>query len=234
MTKRAVAISHVCFEDAGTLADALAERGIELAYLQAGVDDLSQANGADILVVLGGPIGVYEVDRYPFLRDEFAAVEKAIARGKPILGICLGAQVLAAVLGARVYPGREKEMGWGLLGLTPDGRKSPLAVLEENKFWVLHWHGDTFDLPRGAAWLAETAIAPNQAFSYAGGKVLALQFHAEQHAKGLERWLIGHATELAGAGVNLAKFRADTERLGPGLERASRKLFDRWLDQVGG
>ena len=123
--------------------------------------------------------------------------------------------------------------GLGLLGLTPDGRKSPLAALEENKFWVLHWHGDTFDLPRGATWLAETAIAPNQAFSYAGGKVLALQFHAEQHAKGLERWLIGHAAELAGAGVNLAKFRADTERLGPGLERASRKLFDRWLDQVG-
>ena len=233
MTRKAVAISHVCFEDAGTLEDALAARDIELAYLQAGVDDLSPAGAADLLIVLGGPIGVYEVDRYPFLKDEFAVVEKAIARGRPIVGICLGAQVLAAVLGARVYPGREKEMGWGLLGLTPQGRKSPLVALEENKFWVLHWHGDTFDLPRGATWLAETAIAPNQAFSYDGGKVLALQFHVEQHARGLERWLIGHAAELAAAGVNLAKFRSDTGRLGPGLERASRKMFDLWLDQAG-
>ena len=83
MTKKAVAISHVCFEDAGTLADALGARGVELTYLQAGVDDLAHARDADILIVLGGPIGVYEVDRYPFLRDEFAAVERAMARGKP-------------------------------------------------------------------------------------------------------------------------------------------------------
>jgi GMP synthase (glutamine-hydrolysing) len=233
MTKKAVAISHVSFEDAGTLEDALKGRGIELSYLQAGVDDLSPAKDADILVVLGAPIGVYEVDRYPFLKGEFAVIEKAIAKGKPIIGICLGSQALAAVLGARVYPGREKEIGWGLLGLTPDGRKSPLAALEENKFRVLHWHGDTFDLPRGATWLAETAITPNQAFSYNNGKVLALQFHVEQHTKGMERWFIGHTLELTTSGVDINKLRADTERLGPGMEKASRKVFDLWLDKAG-
>jgi GMP synthase (glutamine-hydrolysing) len=233
MTKTAIAISHVSFEDAGTLEDALAARGIALTYLQAGVDDLSPAADADILVVLGAPIGVYEVDRYPFLRSEFAVVERAVARGKPIVGICLGAQVLAAVLGARVYPAREKEIGWGLLGLTPDGRKSPLSALADNKLWVLHWHGDTFDLPRGATWLAETAGVPNQAFSYNRGRVLALQFHAEQHAAGMERWLIGHTLELTSNGINLGKLRADTQRLGPGLEKASRKMFDLWLDQAG-
>lgn len=233
MTKKAIAISHVSFEDAGTLEDALAARGIGLTYLQAGVDDLSPATDADILVVLGAPIGVYEVDRYPFLRNEFAVVERVVARGTPIVGICLGAQVLAAVLGARVYPAREKEIGWGLLGLTPDGRKSPLSALAENKHWVLHWHGDTFDLPRGATWLAETAVAPNQAFSYNRGRVLALQFHAEQHSAGMERWLIGHTLELTSNGINLGKLRADTQRLGPGLEKASRKMFDLWLDQAG-
>jgi GMP synthase (glutamine-hydrolysing) len=231
--KRAIAISHVAFEDAGTLEDALAARGIELGYLQAGVDDLAPAAAADLVVVLGAPIGVYEVDRYPFLRDEFAVVERAVARGAPIVGICLGAQVLAAVLGARVYPAREKEMGWGLLGLTPDGRKSPLGALAENKLWVLHWHGDTFDLPRGATWLAETAGVPNQAFSYNRGRVLALQFHAEQHTSGMERWLIGHALQLRAEDINLGKLRADTQRLGPGLEKASRRMFDLWLDEVG-
>lgn len=231
--KHAIAISHVCFEDAGTLQDAITARGLQFRYLQAGVDDLSQARDADILVLLGGPIGVYEVDRYPFLRQEFAVIEAALARGKPVVGICLGAQLIAAVLGARVYPAREKEIGWGLIGLTPDGRKSPLAALSDNKCRVLHWHGDTFDLPAGAAWLAETAIAPYQAFSTNRGKVLALQFHVEQHTKGMERWLIGHTLELTTSGIDLHKLRADTQRYGPGLEQASRKLFDAWLDQVG-
>ena len=98
---------------------------------------------------------------------------------------------------------------------------------------MLHWHGDTFDLPRGSTWLAETAITPHQAFSYNNGKVLALQFHVEQHTKGMERWLIGHTLELATAGVDLHKLRADTERLGPSMEKAGRTMFDMWLDRVG-
>src|SRR6476661_7895121 len=98
--KTAIAISHVCFEDAGTLEDAITARGLSFRYLQAGVDDLSPAKDADILVVLGAPIGVYEVDRYPFLKQDFAVIEAALARGKPIIGICLGSQLLAAGLGA--------------------------------------------------------------------------------------------------------------------------------------
>ncbi len=229
--RNAIAIRHVAFEDVGTLADVLAAREIALRYLEAGVDDLAPAKDADLLIVLGGPIGIYEVDRYPFLKQEFAVIEAALKRKLPLIGICLGAQAIASALGARVYPGREKEIGWGLISLSVAGRASPLAALSESKFRVVHWHGDTFDLPSGATLLAETAITPNQAFAY-GPKVLALQFHVEPRARELERWLIGHTMELAAAGIDLAKLRADTSRLGPGLERASVKLFNQWLDQA--
>src|SRR3990170_94676 len=146
--KHAIAIRHVAFEDAGTLEDVLEGRGIELRYLEAGIDDLTPAKDADLLVVLGGPIGIYEVERYPFLKGELATIEAAVAKGTPVVGICLGAQALAAVLAARVYPNSRKELGWGPLTLTKDGAESPLGAL--SGFDVLHWHGDTFDLPAGA------------------------------------------------------------------------------------
>jgi GMP synthase (glutamine-hydrolysing) len=230
--KNAIAIRHVSFEDAGILEDVLAARGVGLRYLDAGVDDLAPAKDADILIVLGGPIGVTEFVRYPFLRDEFAVIEHTLRRKVPLIGICLGAQAIAAALGARVYKGRGKEIGWGLISLTAAGRDSPLAALAENKMRVLHWHGDTFDMPSGAKHLAETAITPNQAFSY-GPKVLALQFHVEPRARHIERWLIGHTSDLRSAGINLAQLRADTKTYGEGLERAGTKLFSDWLDKAG-
>ena len=230
--KNAVAIRHVAFEDAGTLADILADRGIGLTYVEAGVDDLDTAKDAELLIVLGGPIGVYEVDRYPFLKEEFAVIEAVLKRGTPTIGICLGAQAIAAVLGARVYPNREKEIGWGLIGLTPEGRETALTALSECKFRVLHWHGDTFDLPPGAVRLAESAVSPNQAFAY-GPKVLALQFHVELHPRDMERWLIGHTAELTAAGIDVNKMRADTATYGAVIERAGRQMFSDWLDSAG-
>jgi GMP synthase (glutamine-hydrolysing) len=227
--RNAVAIRHVAFEDAGILADVLAGRGIKLSHLDAGVDDLAPAKDADLLLVLGGPIGIYEFDRYPFLKHELAAIEAAMRRGTPVIGICLGAQALAAVLAARVYPGKRKELGWAPFTLTEDGASSPLGALAGLP--VLHWHGDIFDLPAGATRLASTEITPNQAFAY-GLKVLALQFHVELLAKDLERWLIGHTVELANAKVDLARLRADTARLAPAVNDAAKRLFDAWLDGV--
>jgi GMP synthase (glutamine-hydrolysing) len=227
--KNAVAIYHVAFEDAGTLGPVLEERGIGLQYLQAGVEDLSPALDADLLVVLGGPIGIYEIERYPFLKDELNTIEAAVKKGTPVVGICLGAQALAAVLAARVYPGVQPELGWDELTLTEEGKVSPLGVLEGLR--VLNWHGDTFDLPSGATRLASTPLTPNQAFSY-GPKVLALQFHVELPERDMERWLIGHTLELAKNNVNLAEMRCATARYAPPTNEASRTLFNTWFDNL--
>jgi len=223
----AIAIRHVAFEDAGTLEPVLKERGVGLRYLEAGIDDLTPGKDTDLLVVLGGPIGIYEVDRYPFLKHELSVIEAAVKKGVPVIGICLGCQALAAVLAARVYPTRAKELGWDRMTLTEEGKASPLGVIDGVP--VLNWHGDTFDLPAGATRLASTAITPNQAFTY-GPKVLALQFHVELPERDLEKWLIGHTLELASSKVDLGKMRADTARYAPAANAASRPVFNDWLD----
>ena len=218
---------HVAFEDLGILEPLLRRRGFDVAYLEAGIDTLGPALRADLLIVLGGPIGVYETGKYPFVADEIRLIERRLTRGRPVLGICLGAQMIAAALGARVYPAGVKELGWFSIALTEAGRRSCLKYLAPPRR-VLHWHGDTFDLPDGATLLASTKPVANQAFAVPGA--LALQFHAEVDARGVERWLIGHTCEISGTkGVSVPGLRAATRRYAPGLMPAGRKLFDRWL-----
>jgi len=230
--RTAVVVRHVAFEDLGNLEPCLREKGYEIAYLEAGTDPLGEAaDRADILVVLGGPVGAYETDAYPFLRDETALLATRLGAGRPTLGICLGAQLMAQALGARVRPGPVKEIGWSALRLTQAGRRSPLAALEEVP--VLHWHGDTFDIPTGARHLASTPAYENQAFSL-GPNILALQFHPEARARSLERWYIGHACELSGAGVPVATLRAEAARHDALLQRAAHRLWKDWLAALDG
>src|SRR6185436_5058732 len=132
-------------------------------------------------------------------------LEDRLSRRRPTLGICLGAQLIARVLGARVYPARAKEIGWHPLQLTSAGEASPLSHLRATSGQVLHWHGDTFDLPAGAAHLASTEVCPHQAFSI--DAALALQFHLEVDVHRIERWLIGHVCELGVNGVDVAQLR---------------------------
>jgi GMP synthase (glutamine-hydrolysing) len=228
--KRAIAVRHVAFEDLGALAPVLAVRGYQTVYLDGGVDDLKRVglDAGDLLVVLGGPIGAYEEHIYPFLRDELHLIETALRRKIPTLGICLGAQLLAKALGARVYPGGAKEIGIAPIKLTPDGLQSCLRHLTDDRL-VLHWHGDTFDLPQHATLLASTSVAPNQAFAV-GSQVLGLQFHLEAEAAGFERWLIGHAGELAGACVDIVVLRDRAQRLLPAISISGGSVLSAWLD----
>jgi GMP synthase (glutamine-hydrolysing) len=230
----ALAIRHVPFEDLGSFAPALRERGFAVAYRDAGLDDLGARDlvDADLLIVLGGPIGVYETKEYPFLRGEIAVVERRLKMGRPVLGLCLGAQIMAKALGARVYPGKRKELGWSPLALTEAGQKSALAALGPRTA-VLHWHGDTFDLPRGAERLASTPLYANQAFAWSS-HALALQFHIETTEHGLERWFIGHALEIATTrSVKLDTLRRETRRLGPRLSERGPRVLNVWLDGLG-
>jgi GMP synthase (glutamine-hydrolysing) len=229
-----VAIRHVPFEDLDGFAAPLVARGYTIAYREAPVDDLSAPDlfDADLLVVLGGPIGAYEDALYPFLNGELALIERRLRQGRPVFGICLGAQLMARALGARVYPGK-KELGWAPLQLTEAGQRSPLRFIEPATR-VLHWHGDTFDLPAGAAHLAATAQNPHQAFSI-GRHALGLQFHIEATAQGLERWYVGHALEIATTpGISLANLRAEAAQAAPVLERPAQSVLASWLRGIEG
>jgi GMP synthase (glutamine-hydrolysing) len=230
--KTAVAIRHVHFEDLGAFESLLAERGYAIHYCDAGMDDLqaTELRTCDLLFILGAPIGAYEEDKYPFLHQELSLIENRLAAGRPMAGICLGAQLLARALGSRVYPGPAKEIGWAPLTLTEAGRLSGIRHLEGVP--VLHWHGDTFDLPAGATRLASTPICQNQAFTH-GPNTIAFQFHSEVTTKHFERWLIGHCAEIASvAGLSVTALRADTERFAPEAARRGQLCLSEWLAGV--
>ncbi len=230
--RRAAVIRHIAFEDLGSFARPLSERGWHIQYLDAGVDPLEEAADADLLVVLGGPIGAGDERQYPFLTDEVRLIARRLNAGRATLGICLGAQLMARALGARVYGAARKEIGWGPLSLTEAGAASPLATLAPHRTSVLHWHGDTFYLPRGALHLASTAVCENQAFGW-GERALALQFHPEATGAGLERWFIGHTLEIETTpDISVARLRDATRRFAPALESQGPAFFRRWLEQV--
>ncbi|MGK2741379.1 glutamine amidotransferase [Tepidicaulis sp. LMO-SS28] len=235
MSRTALALTHVAFEDAGLLAPVLAERGIALIYADVPVTALDTLDviSPDLLIVLGGPIGVYEEEDYPWLKTETALIAQRLAAQKPTLGICLGAQLMAKALGAKVGPGKAKEIGWAPLALTEAGKASPLKHVDGAKTPVLHWHGDTFDLPDGAARLASTEICETQAFAI-GTHALGLQFHLEAYGQALERWFVGHTAEIgATPGVSVAGLRTDTREFSDGLERQGRLALNEWLERAG-
>ncbi|MEZ5890292.1 MAG: glutamine amidotransferase [Xanthobacteraceae bacterium] len=227
-----VAIRHLAFEDLGLLAPLLAERGFSLRYLEAGIDDIDAATlvAPDLVVVLGGPIGVYEEGLYPFLRGEVAAIHARMDAAKPTLGVCLGAQLMAKALGARVAPGPQKEIGWAPLALTEAGRASVLGAFQTTP--VLHWHGDNFELPANAIRLASTSACPNQAFA-SGTNLLGLQFHIEVDPARIEQWLIGHTVELAKAGIDPRELRRQAATLGRATAGKGKAALAAWLDGAG-
>lgn len=230
--KTALALRHVAFEDLGLLEPLLQERGYAVRYHDAGVGRLPDGAGAapDLLVVLGGPIGAFDESDYPFLTDTLALLQHRLARRQPMLGICLGAQLMARALGAGVAAMGHKEIGFGPLALTPAGQHSVLAPLGTG-VPVLHWHGDQFEVPVGATRLAGTVLCPHQAFAV-GAHALALQFHLEADLARIEQWLVGHACELAAASITPQALRAGAQAHGVALAQAARAVFGAWLDGI--
>ena len=234
-------IRHLAFEDLASFTAILQVNGYQLNYIEAAdlvsaPDELSMldALSEDLLVILGGPISVNDGAMFPFIDSEIALLKQRIAADKPTLGICLGAQLIARALGAAVYPGAEKEIGWYPLQLTAAGEQSALRYLGAAHCNMLHWHGETFDLPAGSVLLASSEKYTNQAFSY-GKNVLALQFHPEITQRSMEKWFIGHITEIMQTdSVSVERLRQDTHRFANQLEVQGELFFNSWFNRVVG
>jgi GMP synthase (glutamine-hydrolysing) len=230
MTKIAHVIRHITYEDLGSFESVLLDYGYKIKYFDAGYDDFLQLNNnpADLLVVMGGPIGVYEDADFPFIRDELSVLRHRLALRLPILAVCLGAQMLATALGAKVKMNTRPELGWAKVKILPHPEHTYFQHFENIE--VLHWHQDTFDLPDKAILHASTNICKNQAFTV-GNNILGLQFHPEVNARDMERWFIGNAHELDGINnITLQSLRMQTKQYAPALEKATKKFLAAWLN----
>lgn len=204
-------VKNVFSEGPGTIEDFLRQRAVSYRVLELhGGDDHPPVESYTHLVVLGGPMAVYEMNKYPYLVREATLIEQAIKAGKRVLGVCLGAQMAAHALGARVYPGRQKEIGWFDVNITDEGMNDPcvreLAVDGRKTARVFQWHGDTFDLPSGAVRLASSPLYSNQAFRWSD-RVYAFQFHIEV-TPGIVRQWIEHEQ-----GIDAAAINSESERI---------------------
>ena len=187
---RALVLQHVPVEGPGTLASYLNARGwtLETVALYEGAHLPEDAKEYQAVIVMGGPMGVYDEAEYPFLSDEHQFLMRVLAQGVPLLGICLGSQLLAKALGARVYRNPYKEIGWYTVDLTLAGTTDPLFTCLTSPVPVFQWHGDAFDLPAGAAPLATSSRCPHQAFRY-GDRVYGLLFHLELTPTVIQSWI---------------------------------------------
>ncbi|MFB2586418.1 glutamine amidotransferase-related protein [Herbiconiux liukaitaii] len=188
---------------------------------------LERAAGADLVIVLGSTAGVYETDRHAFIEPEIAFVRQRIAAERPTLGVCFGAQLIAAALGGEVQPGRAPEVGYRLVTPTGAGLASPVRHVAGTP--MAQWHGDTFELPAAATLLASSEAYENQAFGI-GGWLLAVQFHPELTDAMHEQWVVSDAAYLERHGIDPATLRTERAQHGAALQEASARLLGEYLD----
>lgn len=226
--KRALVLRHVDHEGIAGYREPIEAAGYAIervAAHHAGCAKLDTMS-PDLLVVMGGPMGVYDTDCFPWLADEIAVIRRRLAADRPTLGVCLGSQMIAAALGAEVRKGPAREIGFAPLALTEAGIASPLRHLAGVD--VLHWHGDTFEVPDGTDLLATTPLYA-QAFAR-GRNMLALQFHAEMgEDERFENWLASDGDQIAEVGKSPEELRAEYALLGPRAVEAGRAMIADWL-----
>ncbi len=235
MAEQIYVFQHIGCEDLGTFAAVLARRGFGADYVRLFAGDRipGDVENARALIFLGGPMSVNDEARSGYLAEEKAVIRAALAKPMPILGVCLGAQLLAAGAGAPVYPGTHPEIGWEAVSLTEDGRRDPVLCGLGDLRAVFHWHGETFDLPAGAVPLASSAFTKHQAFRL-GRSAYGLQFHLEVDAAMIESWVGAYPGDL-GSDPDAAARRiaSDTSRYVDALRPAAAQAMDRFLDAIG-
>ena len=226
-----IALQHVPCEGVGTIGEVLRGRGVHIRVVCVHHGDRvpSGLDGARGLVVMGGPMGVYEVDRFPHLRDELRLIERALHAGVPVLGVCLGSQLLAAALGARVYAAGQSEIGWYDVRLHTVARADAMWKDVEETFSALHWHGDIFDLPPQGVSLARSEMTEHQAFRW-GERAYGLLFHLEVSRPHVEAMVRTFHDEIGPARARSILDGIDLY-IGP-LERLGSLVFDRWADLI--
>jgi GMP synthase (glutamine-hydrolysing) len=222
-------IQHGETDKPGLLAETLARSGVgfEVAHPYLGEplpDSLAAFSG---LAVGGGAQGAYEADKYPYLNRECDLIREAAHAGKPVLGLCLGAQLMAAALGAPVRPGPRREIGFFPITLDPIAKYDPLLCDLPTDFVATHWHGDVFDLPAAGMRLASSALTPNQLFRYGCG-LYGLQFHLEMTPEIFEEMLVGSDDYLLAAGADPDQLRQEAWKFLPPLRETADKVFSRW------
>ncbi len=225
---KVLVFQHVAREILGTLNPLLKEHRFRVRYInfERHPDIKPSIEKYGGLIVLGGQMGVYEADKYTHIKVEMELIEQALKKNIPILGICLGAQILAHVLGAEVRKHTEKETGWCAVHLTADGVSDPLMNHFGQAETVFQMHGDTFDIPKSAVHLAKSKVCPSQAFRY-GEKVYGLQFHLEVDEPMIHRWL-KHPDDSAG--ISPGPILAATDKYMGRAQELSHNFFSKFID----
>ncbi len=223
-------LQHVAFEGLGSMEAELLSLGHQLSCTRLFANDALPAQGDfDALIIMGGPMGVYDEATLPWLASEKQFIKQTVLAGKRVLGICLGSQLLAEVLGGHVFKNAYKEIGWWPVTRRPDCAGSALAAAFPDEAEVFHWHGDTFTLPEGAQLLASSSGCRNQGFVW-NEQVLALQFHLETTLQDARSWLAQDTDELDGSRyVQTAQAMLASPARFAATNQLMRVLLERWL-----